>query len=325
MKILTIVIPMYNVQEYIEQCLQSFVIPEIMNKIEVLVIDDGSKDNSANIAKRYEEIYPEAYRVIHKENGGHGSTINIGISEAMGNYIKVVDGDDWVEQQGFRDLVCYLESTTVDLVMSQYCWVDYKTMKKSWEVDRLCKRAEFEKVYLSEDILADSFLKMHAMTFKTSILKNMPERLDEHCFYVDTEYMIFPLPYVNTVSFVDANVYMYRIGMDTQSMNLLNMQKRCDQHEKVLQRLLIYCRAHRGNINERAMIAAVARVVTSQYKIYLSFGHSRKKAMIQMDLMLKHNYKKIYDAVQNQAVCWIRRSGYCLFDVAAFAVRRSIK
>lgn len=94
-KILTVVIPTYNIEKYIETCLNSFVIPEVMEKLEVLVVNDGSKDSSAVLARAYEERYPDTFRVIDKENGGHGSTINRGLLEAAGTYFKVVDGDDW--------------------------------------------------------------------------------------------------------------------------------------------------------------------------------------------------------------------------------------
>lgn len=95
MKILTVTVPMYNVESYIDQCLKSFVVPGAEEKLEVLVVNDGSPDHSRDIAQKYTEKYPSIFRIIDKENGGHGSTINRGIEEAKGKYFKVVDGDDW--------------------------------------------------------------------------------------------------------------------------------------------------------------------------------------------------------------------------------------
>ena len=97
-KVLSVVVPMYNVEAYISQCLDSFAVPEVLGQVEILVIDDGGTDGSAAIAQTYEEKYPGSYRVIHKENGGHGSTINKGIETASGKYFRVVDGDDWVDR-----------------------------------------------------------------------------------------------------------------------------------------------------------------------------------------------------------------------------------
>ena len=99
-KILTITVPSYNVEKFLENTLDSFVDERVLDAIEVLVVDDGSKDRTAEIGKGYEAKYPGTFRVISKENGGHGSTINRGIKEARGKYFKVVDGDDWVDKDG---------------------------------------------------------------------------------------------------------------------------------------------------------------------------------------------------------------------------------
>ena len=96
-KILTVTVPSYNVQAYLEDCLESFVNSEVMDDIEVLIVNDGSSDDTATIAERYVSKYENTFRLINKENGGHGSTINTGAREARGKYFKVVDGDDWVD------------------------------------------------------------------------------------------------------------------------------------------------------------------------------------------------------------------------------------
>ena len=108
-KILTVVVPAYNIETYVKQCLDSFVQKEILDDIEVLVINDGSKDRTVELAEAYVRKYPETFRVINKENGGHGSTINRGIKEASGRYFKVVDGDDWVEGEAFVKLVRFFK------------------------------------------------------------------------------------------------------------------------------------------------------------------------------------------------------------------------
>ena len=104
-KVLTVTVPSYNVEEFLEECLDSFVCPEIMDDIEVLIVNDGSTDSTAEIGRRYEEEWPGTFRLITKENGGHGSTINRGVEEASGEYFKVVDGDDWVNRKAFVKLV----------------------------------------------------------------------------------------------------------------------------------------------------------------------------------------------------------------------------
>ena len=119
-KILTITVPSYNVEKFLNQTLNSFIHDEILDDIEVLIVDDGSKDHTAEIGKEYEEKYPQSFRVISKENGGHGSTINRGIAEAKGRYFKVVDGDDWVNTEDFVRLIQKLKGCSADYVFTNY-------------------------------------------------------------------------------------------------------------------------------------------------------------------------------------------------------------
>ena len=116
-KILTVTVPSYNVEKFLENTLDSFVDERVLDDIEVLIVDDGSKDKTAEIGRKYEEKYPDTFRVISKENGGHGSTINRGIGEAKGKYFKVVDGDDWVDQDGFAELIQRLKTCDADYVL----------------------------------------------------------------------------------------------------------------------------------------------------------------------------------------------------------------
>ena len=95
MKVLTVLIPVYNTEKYIKRCLDSLLVPETLNDIEVIVVNDGSKDHSVEIVKTYVEKYPQTVVLIDKENGGHGSTINAGLKAAKGKYFRVLDSDDW--------------------------------------------------------------------------------------------------------------------------------------------------------------------------------------------------------------------------------------
>lgn len=97
-KALTVIVPVYNMEKYIRQCLESLVIGEALDRIEVLVVLDGSKDGSAEIAYEFVEQYPDTFRIIYKANGGHGSAINTGLMMASGEYVKILDSDDWVER-----------------------------------------------------------------------------------------------------------------------------------------------------------------------------------------------------------------------------------
>ena len=107
MKVLTVSIAAYNVEDYLKKCLDSFVDEgnPLMNAVEVIIVSDGSKDNTVSIAKEYQEKYPDTFVLIDKENGGYGSTINASLKKATGKYFKLVDGDDWVNTNDFYAFV----------------------------------------------------------------------------------------------------------------------------------------------------------------------------------------------------------------------------
>src|SRR5574344_1213565 len=114
-KILTIIIPTYNMEKYLRRCLDSLIIDEEgMKQLEVLVINDGSKDSSSQIAHEYQDKYPDMFRVIDKENGGHGSCCNVGLREAKGKYIRFLDSDDWFDQKNFPKFIELLQALDVD-------------------------------------------------------------------------------------------------------------------------------------------------------------------------------------------------------------------
>ena len=120
-KILTIVIPTYNMQDYLRRCLDSLIVPEEqMMQLEVLVVNDGSKDNSSAIAHEYQDKYPGTFRVIDKENGNYGSCVNRGLKEASGKYIKILDADDWFDNDTLAQYLIYLTALDVDLVLTDF-------------------------------------------------------------------------------------------------------------------------------------------------------------------------------------------------------------
>lgn len=332
-KILTVVIPTYNIEKYIENCLDSFVIPEVMGELEVLVVNDGSKDSSAVLAKAYEERYPDTFRVIDKENGGHGSTINRGLAEASGKYFKVVDGDDWVERAPFIRLMECLKSSSSDVVLSNYYWVHDRTRKRKAEFPEPFPGVIYGKEYRFSEISDRVFMKMHAITMRTEMLKGNIPPIDEHCFYVDMEYVLFPVPLIRTVTCVDAFVYMYRVGLPGQSMNVKSMQKNEANYDRVLNRLLsFYEEQQESGIPDYAMVYlenTIARMAASRFKIFLSFPYDRKirEKMRRFDGELQQKYPKIYSAVRNRAVLFLRKTGYRAYFAAriAYQMKEGIK
>ncbi len=276
-KLLTISIAAYNVEKYIKKCLNSFIDDCFIDDIEVLIINDGSIDNTANIASKYMKKYPSTFRLINKENGGHGSTVNCGILEAKGKYFKTVDGDDWVDKEALKELIDFIRITHADVISTDYWWVNDKTKRKIKEIKNTFDSLEYRKEYKFDDVCRHIYINIHAMTIKTEILQKNKIWLDTNCFYVDAEYVLFPVPYINTISFLPKPVYMYRLGLETQSMNLLNMQKNCGNHEKVIRRITGLYNKNKQTLSiykSEYLEKAIAKLVTSQIKIYLSYPAS---------------------------------------------------
>ena len=136
-KILAIGIPSYNGEAYLDRCIPTFIDKDLMDKIEVIIVNDGSKDKTKEIAEKYKKLYPNTVRVINKENGGHGSAVNAALYSTNAKYYKVVDCDDWVETKELKKLVNFLEKNDVDLVSSSYETVDMVTGLSSYINNKL--------------------------------------------------------------------------------------------------------------------------------------------------------------------------------------------
>ena len=110
MKVLSFIIPSYNSAHFLDKCIPSMLVPQLLSKIEIIVVDDGSIDATAETASRYCEQYPETVRLISQENKGHGGALNTGCAAAQGKYLKVIDADDWVVTENLPRLIELLEN-----------------------------------------------------------------------------------------------------------------------------------------------------------------------------------------------------------------------
>ncbi|MCD8155819.1 MAG: glycosyltransferase family 2 protein [Clostridiales bacterium] len=326
-KILSVVIPVYNMEKYIRSCLESLLIEDILSDIEILIILDGSGDHSTDIAFEFAGKYPGTFRVIYKQNGGHGSAINTGVMMARGRYLKVLDSDDWVERAAFRNLVLFLRKTTADLVWNNYYWVHEGTGAVEIQYRDPFPWVSYGKVYDFFEIGDRTFIKMHSMTIRRELVLDTGIRIDEHCYYVDMEFAMYPIPLVKTVVFLDEYVYMYRIGRSGQSMMLERMRKNHRNHERVLNNLLDFYEDQKFRKASPSCLAylerGIARVLSSHFKIYLSFPCSAQacQAMREMDERIRREYPEIYRKVENPGVWAIRKSGYLLYYPGHLCVR----
>ena len=321
-KILTISIAAYNAESDISRCLDSLINSGVLEKLDVVVVNDGSKDQTSKIVKEYVEKYKDSIHMIDKENGGHGSTINSSIKVAEGKYYKILDSDDWVDSNNLAKLVCYLEANNVDLVLNPYHEVAYSdhSVKKMVEMER--NQLEYEIKYDIKKLSEKCVLFMHSLTFKTDVIKKMGSIIDEHCFYVDMEYSIFPMLYVRNFVYLDYSVYQYLLGSQTQSMNIQNMIKRREQHLKVIKRLIEFYNNNESKlcINLRNIIRLrIKYAVYQQYKIY--FSMSEKNALLEVkkfDPWLKKANLDLYSGVSGRFMKIInlnRKTNYAFFTL----------
>lgn len=221
-KILTIVIPTYNMEKYLDKCLTSLVIEdrELMKQLEILVVIDGSKDRSSEIAHTYQVRYPQTFIVIDKENGNYGSCINRGLKEAAGKYIKVLDADDCYNSKSLQQHLELLRIVDVDLILTSYVIVNEKGQIKSKRTFPLYPYKE----YFFDEICVNSGVvdaEMHAVTYKTENLKNIDYKQTEGISYTDQEWIFMPMTTVRTVIYQPVYLYEYLVGREGQTMRLI--------------------------------------------------------------------------------------------------------
>lgn len=237
MKLLTVTIPCYNSEEYMAHAIESSLAGG--DDIEILIIDDGSTDNTLKIAKKYEQKYPGIVRAIHKENGGHGSAVNTGLANATGLYFKVLDSDDWFDDASLHKVIQFLqyivtESISLDMLISNYVY-EKPSIHKRKVITYLgaIPRGKFIGWHDVKHFRMSQNLLMHSIIYKTKLLRDCHLHLPEHTFYVDNIYAYTPLPHVKKMYYLNVNLYRYYIGRDDQSVNETVMTKRIDQQIKV--------------------------------------------------------------------------------------------
>lgn len=233
---LTVVVPAYNSQHYLDKCLASLLETNIMNQLEVLIINDGSTDKTADVAQTYVERYPNIFTLVNKENGGHGSGINTAIGLARGRYFKVVDSDDWVITENLAALFTLLSSSSSDVVLAHFHMIDQMTgFEQAFKTEKVPLNKEISmKYWMSFPKTARTCSTFHGIIYRTDFYRQCNIQLTEHIFYEDQEYSTFPFCFAKTILPIDLFVYQYLVGREGQSISHANQVKQLSQIETIL-------------------------------------------------------------------------------------------
>lgn len=274
MKLLSIAIPCYNSEAYMEKCVESLLIGG--EEVEILIVNDGSRDRTAEIADAYAKKYPTIIKAVHQENGGHGEAVNAGLRNATGLYFKVVDSDDWVDREAYLKILKTLEDllrgpVTVDLLISNFVYEKQGAVRKKVMQYRKC--LPVEKVFGWSEMKhmpKGKYLLMHSMIYRTQMLHECGLELPKHTFYVDNLFAFEPLPYVKNMYYVDVNFYRYFIGREDQSVNEKVMIGRIDQQIRVNKRMVdVYDSCSFNNKRLRTYMFSYLDIITTISSIML--------------------------------------------------------
>lgn len=236
MKYISFVVPCYNSESYMEKCIDSLLIGG--NHVEIIIIDDGSTDNTGKIADKYAKKYPNIVTSIHQENGGHGEGINTGLKHATGKYFKVIDSDDWVDQKAYKELLKKIKKIDADLIVMNYVYTyidgrDNQVINYSnvFPKDRESTWSDMNRFRINQ------YLFLHSLMYKKSVLDEANIELPKHVSYEDNLFIYLPMPYTKSIYYLDLDFYQYFIGRADQSMQESQLIKKSSNQVLVTEKV----------------------------------------------------------------------------------------
>lgn len=335
MKLLSIAIPCYNSEAYMEKCIDSLLVGG--EEVEILIVDDGSKDGTTEIADRYQEKYPTIVKAVAKSNGGHGDAVNCGLEHATGKYFKVVDSDDWVDEEALLKVLDTVkgfvkDESEVDMVIANYVYEKVgMTHKKVIRYDNVLPE---NQIFKWEDIghfRLDQYILMHSVIYRTEMLKLCQLELPKHTFYVDNIYVYYPLPHVRTLYYMNVDLYRYFIGREDQSVNEKVMISRIDQQlfvtKKMISmyelRLIGSKKLRKYMVNYLAIMMTVSSILCIRSKKKENF-EKKKELWAYLKKKDYRTYMKIRYGILGQTMNLPGRSGRRVSSLAYTVARRLI-
>lgn len=316
-KLLSICTAAYNAEAYIDKMLLSILNSKYLNQIEIIAVDDGSRDATLDKLRKYEKKYPTILKVIHKKNGGSGSARNCAFEEASGKYIKLIDSDDWVVTEKLDSYMKKLESVNADMVLNNFFQVHADAPEELVEEKHF---AHFqEKVYA----LADSFpmgnmifpLPMHGITYRTAIFQEHKIKLSEGVSYVDVEYITLPMPYISTIVYIEEPFYVYQCGVPGQSVDRKVSSKKNEDRWIILKRLINVYNSFKAEIsscNCAIMKSDILCLAQHYFFVYFNTPSFKNiKVIKNVDREIKLMSGEVYEGLSKyKSVRFLRKTNY---------------
>ncbi len=308
MKLISFTVPCYNSEVYMRKCVDSILSGG--DDVEIIIVNDGSHDGTIEIARDYERRFPDTVRVVDKENGGHGSGVNAGLRIATGLYYKVVDSDDWLDEAALKELLdtikAHLQAGTLpDLYITDFVYFHaadntshVSSYEKKFPVRKLCNWDNVKKFKYSHMLL------MHALMYKRDKLIESETILPEHTFYVDNLFAYKPLPFMQSVFYLDVQLYQYLIGRDDQSVNRKNFVKRYEQQIKVMKCMIdsyswIQLKNMPDGLRKYMWHALEVIMMNTLYFICAEYSPERKAALKDLWAHIKKRDKRMYKKLRH--------------------------
>lgn len=307
MKLLSIAIPSYNSQDYLHHAVESLLPGG--DEVEILIVNDGSKDGTAAIADDFERRYPGIVRAIHKENGGHGDAVMTGLQNATGLYFKVVDSDDWVDAEAYPRILDALRAHAareeqIDLLVSNYVYDKVGVAHK--HVVRYGNALPEGRVLAWEDVgrfRIGQYILMHSAIYRTQMLRDCGLSLPKHTFYVDNLYVYVPMTHVNRLLYLNVDFYHYFIGRDDQSVQETVMIRRIDQQLRVNRLMLESVDVlHVEPAKKRAYMLGYLEIITTVSSILLMKSGTEEHLAMKQALWddIRARFPEVYKKLRHR-------------------------
>lgn len=310
MKLISFAVPCYNSASYMNRCIDSLLTGG--EKIEIIIVNDGSTDNTASIADEYKEKYPNIIKVIHKENGGHGSGIMAGLAAAEGLYYKVVDSDDWANEESLQKILSLIEEfqarkDLLDLIVCNYVYEHEERDTHTVHYRGIFPRGK--KFTWDECGVFDitRYMIMHSVFYRTELVKNCELDIPLHTFYVDNIYLYYPLPLIKSIYYCDTDFYRYFIGRSDQSVNEAVMIKRVDQQILVSKLILekhdlAAIKKDSPKLYRYMLLYASIMILISALLLSIDGSEESLKKLKDYWKYIKENHPEVYPAIRYRSL-----------------------